>query len=456
MVARAGSVEARRTAVPARPDSADSAREFVRALEATSRGIKDPVAKLRYIRSSLSRHQRLDRLVQAVPWLPLRRVLYRWLSLEGLRHLLTSNPNGAPVALAASTRFGLVASRLATIGAVLVVGAAVAAAVLHRTPPRQDTPLLAAAPLTVAESLPALPQGVAPSGVWLVERGEGWEQYSNGLRIDTTATVAGDARHYHVFDKARGIESETRTRPVGILFHTTESDVWPLEASFNESLRDSSARLLRYLQRNRVYHYMIDRFGRVFRVVAEDAKANHAGNSVWARGDQVYLNLNHAFLGVSFETRWEGGRALPITQAQLAAGRGLAEYLRARYEIPAEMCVTHGLTSVNPQKRLIGHHLDWARGFPFEAFGLPDQYAVADPSVSLFGFGYDEGFVKVMGEPWPGVRQAERELAEEAARTGLTLSDVVRQKQELYDRWVQAQNREDDPRADRSLAAASR
>ena len=36
--------------------------------------------------------------------------------------------------------------------------------------------------------------------------------------------------------------------------------------------------------------------------------------------------------------------------------------------------MTHGLTSVNPKKHLIGHHLDWARGFPFEAFGLPDQY----------------------------------------------------------------------------------
>ena len=38
------------------------------------------------------------------------------------------------------------------------------------------------------------------------------------------------------------------------------------------------------------------------------------------------------------------------------------------------MCVAHGLTSVNPKKHLIGHHMDWARGFPFEAFGLPDQY----------------------------------------------------------------------------------
>ena len=42
-------------------------------------------------------------------------------------------------------------------------------------------------------------------------------------------------------------------------------------------------RLLRYVQQNRLYHYVIDRFGRVYRVVAEESKANHAGHSVWAQ-----------------------------------------------------------------------------------------------------------------------------------------------------------------------------
>jgi hypothetical protein len=433
-----------------------SAQEFLRALERTSSGIKDPVAKLRYIRTSLARHQRLDRLVHAVPWPPLRRALYRWLSLEGLRHLLTSNPNGAPVPLAVTTRLSMFASRLVTVSAVLAVAGAVAAAAWHRAPPQKDAPVLAAAPPTRAEILSALPQGLAPASVWLVEKAEGSEQYSNGLRIDTTATVAGDPRRYHVFHVPAGLDPRTETRPAGILFHTTESDIWPLEASFNENLRDSSARLLRYLQKNRVYHYMIDRFGRVFRVVDEDSKANHAGNSVWSREADVYLNLNHAFLGVSFETRWEGGRALPITRAQLAAGRALSEYLRARYEIPVEMCVTHGLTSVNPKKRLIGHHLDWARGFPFEAFGLPDQYAREAPSVALFGFGYDDGFMKVMGEPWPGVRAAERAVAAEAVRTGRRMDELVQEKRELYDRWVQEQSREEDLRGTRTADGASR
>jgi hypothetical protein len=234
---------------------------------------------------------------------------------------------------------------------------------------------------------------------------------------------------------------EVHERPVGILFHTSESDVWPLEENFNDNLRKSSGQLLRWVKKHKLYHYLIDRFGRVYGVVDEQSKANHAGHSVWAQGDRVHLNLNHAFLGVSFETRWEGGRALPITQAQFAAGRNLSDWLRQRWEIPAELCVAHGLTSVNPTKHLIGHHLDWARGFPFEAFGLPDQYQQAPASVALFGFGYDGDFLKVLGEPWAGVRKAERALSDQAANQGKTVEQVRRERQGLYDQWLEEQAR---------------
>jgi hypothetical protein len=277
--------------------------------------------------------------------------------------------------------------------------------------------------------------------------GAGYEQYSNGLRIENTYEVAGEPRRFRVVDRTTGLRGDTQTRPVGILFHTSESDVWPLEASYNETLRDSTQRLLRYVQRNRLYNYMVDRFGRVYRVVEEETKANHAGHSVWTRGDDVYLSLNAAFLGVSFETRWEGGRALPITQAQFLAGRNLSDYLRARWTIPGDMCVAHGLTSVNPKKHLIGHHVDWARGFPFEAFGLPDQYSRPAPAVALFGFGYDEDFLKIMGEPWAGVREAERALAEEAAKAGRSVEDLRRERQQLYDRWLSDQSQADEATA---------
>jgi N-acetylmuramoyl-L-alanine amidase len=433
-----------------RAKAGKNADEFVLALEEVSRGIQDPVGKLRYIRSSLARYQQADRCVRAVPFSGLRHLLYRLLSLDGIRHLLTSNPMGAPVPVDMGTRRRVRAAGIAAVAAVLLLAigllgvgfrvtraSAEAAAPPPSPPPRP----------VVAETLAALPAGVAPASVWLVEKSDTSEQYSNGLRIDTTFSVPGERRRYRVFEAGRGMSAETFDRPVGILFHTSESDIWPLDEAHNEKLRDSSQGLLRYLKRNLVYHYLVDRFGRVFRVVDEGSKANHAGHAVWNRETAVYLNLNHAFLGLSFETRWEGGRALPITAAQLAAGRSLTDYLRQRFTIPGDMCVGHGIVSVNAKKHLIGHHLDWARGFPFEAFGLPDQYARPLPSVAIFGFAYDDPFLSVMGEPWPGIREAEHILAGEAAARGRTTEVIRRERQAIYDAWVAEQTRDQEKAA---------
>lgn len=431
-------------------------QDFVKDIEAKSRSIRDPVAKLRYIRQSLAHYQEKDRQLQAVPLSPVRWLLYRFTKLDRLRPFFSANPNGAlqgarvnaPVRAHAGAGAGW---------AVALLGTAALAVVAYRlSRPADAAPAITAPALQpVAESLPKLPEGLAPARIWLVEKGENWELFSNGLRIDTTHAVAGEPRRYRLFDRRTGAQGEPRTKVAGIVFHTSESDIWPLEESFNEKLRDSSQGLLRYLQRNHVYNYLIDRFGRVFRVVEEETKANHAGHGVWTQNDDVYLSLNNAFLGVSFETRWEGGKALPITQAQLAAGRALTDYLRKKWEIPADMCVAHGLTSMNPKKHLIGHHLDWSRGFPWDAFGLPDQYLRIAPSVALFGFEYDEPFLTVLGRPWAGVSDAERTLAAEAATRGLSLADVRREKQERFDRWLAEQTR-DQEEAAKALAAESK
>jgi hypothetical protein len=438
--------------------------EFVAELEAVSREIRDPVAKLRFIRGSLARHETQDRLVRHLPWPALRRFLYRWLSVEGLRKLFQANPAGSAPLFSRGARASLLARRgVALLIPLLAAGAAVggayrlsrpaagpATAAISPTAP-VARPTAAPAPdridRSVAPMASIVPGGVAPAHIWLVEQGDRWEQYSNGLRIDATYATDFTRRQYRVFDEKGQLDPTVRDRPVGLLFHTSESDIWPLEVEYNENLRDSSHRLLRYVQRNHLYHYVIDRFGRVYRIVKEDAKANHAGFSIWADSGNVYLNLNHAFIGISFETRWEGGQALPITQAQFAAGRNLSDYLRQRYAISPTMCVTHGLTSVNPKKHLIGHHLDWARGFPFEAFGLPDQYVRPAPSVSLFGFGYDGDFLKVLPQPWEGVRWAEDGLVRDAARRGMSADALRAEKRASYDLWIAEQQKDEEARA---------
>lgn len=443
-----------------RPPAAVGGDEFLEALESVSCGIRDPVAKLRYLRTSLARYGDADRALRAVPYRPLRRALYRWLSLEGLRRLM-GGESAIPIDPRVRRSLGL---RRAAVFALAACGVSALALALHvwlrptppspvvaaatETPRRLAVPAPAATPEPLAvrvDGVAPARRGVAPARIWLVEKGAGYEQYSNGLRIDTTHTVAGDTRRFRVFDREGRLSSEVQGRPAGLLFHTSESDVWPLEAEFNENLRDSSQRLLRYVQRNKLYNYLVDRFGRVYRVVEETAKANHSGNSVWAHGDRVYLNLNHPFLGVCFETRWEGAQALPITEAQFAAGRALTDVLRQKWDIPPEMCTAHGLASVNPVKRLIGHHMDWSRGFPFEAFGLPDQYAVSAASVELFGFWYDDDFLKVLPEPWPGVTVAGRVLEAEAARRGATVEQVRRERQARYDAWREQARMADAP-----------
>ena len=424
------------------------------AVEAASRGIKDPVAKLRFVRAAVARRHAVAPWVGHVPFAALRKRLYlRQITVTGARLSLDEMPRHAP----AESARGLAASRALVAGAAIAVALAAAGVGWRAAQPPQAPPLLAAPVPTLAPSppdtlaadpeAPLAARGIAPAAIWLVEKGAGFEQYSNGLRIDTTRATSGTPREFHLFGPA-GMAPEKLTRPIGILFHTSESDVWPLEASFNASLKGSSDNLIRYVRRNKLYHYVIDRFGRVYRVVSEDAKANHAGHSIWEHDGKIVLNLNHAFLGVSFETRWEGGRALPITRAQFSAGRDLADHLRQKYAIDPGMCVSHGLTSVNPKKHLIGHHVDWARGFPFEAFGLPDQYQRPAPSVALFGFWYDEDLVKAMGEPWPGVARADRILAREAQAAGLTVEELRERKRALYDEWTGAQSREDPPRVE--------
>ena len=421
-------------------------RDPIADLESKGREIRDPVEKLRFLRRSLERYEAVDEKLQAVPGAPLRWLASRVTGVEAARPLFSGNPNGALAPPRRATPLPRRARRAVNVAAVLLVaaaGLAVAAIPLRSRggteagPPRPaDAP---SGPPAVAEPLPPAPHGLAPARIWLVDSGRGFELYSNGLRIDTTAAVPGEPRRYHVFDARSGMGAEALDRPVGIVFHTSESDIWPLEESFNEKLRDSSQNLIHYLKKNRVYHYLIDRFGQVFRVVEEKDKANHSGNSVWAVGDRVYLNLNGPTIGVSFETRWEGGRALPITRAQLEAGRSLTDYLMQKWSIEPSMCVTHGLASVNPRKHLIGHHVDWARGFPFAAFGLPDQYAVPSPAVALFGFGHDERFAAAVGEPWPGVAAAEAQLAADAARDGRPEEAVRRERTGLYDRWFAEQ-----------------
>lgn len=272
--------------------------------------------------------------------------------------------------------------------------------------------------------------------VWQVEAAHDWETYSNGLRIDNRFAVANRPRSYHVFpiDRPEETTEPARTQPAGIVFHTTESHQAPFEADKNRELKLVAESLVDFVRAHRAYNFLIDRFGRVYRIVYESDAADHAGHSVWCDREWLYVNLNESFLGVSFEAKTEPGQEVPaVSPAQLRAASMLIEMLRARYGIAAGNCVTHAQVSVNPGNMHVGYHTDWASSFPFEQLGLPDNYDQPIAALSAFGFQADATFLQIGGTRLTaGVDLAEERLRLRAADRGLPLAAYRGMLQRLY------------------------
>jgi hypothetical protein len=284
-----------------------------------------------------------------------------------------------------------------------------------------------------AETAKYLPN-YQPEKIWLVERKDNYERYSNGGRILTDYETDNHPRGFYRLPHGTDARDTTaHHEPVGILYHTSESDLIPFTAANNTTIELRTRELLEYARRHKSYNYLIDRYGQIYRIVRDEQSADHAGHSLWADRESVYVGLNDSFLGVCFETTTEAGADEQLTEAQLIAGRLLTAILRSRYQIDDTNCVTHGLASVNPSNMLIGYHHDWVRNFPFEAMGLSDKYQVAPVSISEFGFTYDGELVaRLGGVMWPGVRVAEEEFQRRVAQSGMKAEDVRRRMRDLY------------------------
>jgi len=300
--------------------------------------------------------------------------------------------------------------------------------------------LLAA--LTHTDTTAMLPPGKPvskPAGqVWLVQTTPQFDLYSNGLRIEEQYATFTEPRRYMAFARAQSdpIASggEWRSVPAGIVYHTTESHWAPFEENQNRSLRQAGEGLLEYVRRRHSYHFVIDRFGRIFRVVRESDFANHAGNSVWADDIWIYINLNQSFFGVAFEARSKGSGGEPaVNAAQVYAGRVLTQMLRARYDIPATKCVAHAQVSVNPANYGVGYHLDWEANLPFAELGLADNYKLPLASVKLFGFEGDAAKIETgpssMGE---GLEASIAEIRKNAAAENLPVGRYRGKLQKRY------------------------
>jgi hypothetical protein len=258
--------------------------------------------------------------------------------------------------------------------------------------------------------------------VWLVDHTENTEVYSNGLRVDLTFLTSNRPRaRFSVYSLAGAAEPvKFGDAPVGIVYHTTESLIEPFEEDENRRLKQLGHNLLEVVRGERAYHYVIDRFGRVFAVVRESDAANHAGNSVWADSQGIYVNLNDSFLGVAFEA--QTGEDEAVTPAQIHSAKVLTEALRSRYGIAAEDCVTHAQVSVNPRNMHIGVHTDWAGDFPFAKLGLPDNYDIPLASIYAFGFQSDEAYDRAVGMHFSGAALALEQMEKQAAAQQISVA----------------------------------
>jgi N-acetylmuramoyl-L-alanine amidase-like protein len=300
--------------------------------------------------------------------------------------------------------------------------------------------LLAA--LAFTDTTATLPPGkltpVRAASVWLVQTTPQFDLYSNGLRIEEQYITFTEPRRYLAFARAHtdpiASAGEWRSVPAGIVYHTTESHWTPFEESQNRSLQRAGLGLLEYVSRRHSYHFVIDRFGRIFRIVRESDYANHAGNSVWADEIWIYINLNQSFFGVAFEARSQASPDEPaVNAAQVYAGRVLTDMLRSRYGIPVSNCVAHAQVSVNPANYGVGYHQDWAANLPFAELGLGDNYKLALPSVELFGFKADA--LKVEAGPASmaaGLDAATTEVRNDAAAQNLPVGRYRGKLQKRY------------------------
>ena len=301
-------------------------------------------------------------------------------------------------------------------------------------------------PVAAANLAPAAVRVEPVPEIWQVEATNAYESYSNGLRIDNRFSVANRPRSYLAFpaNRPEDVRGERRSVPAGIVFHTTESLQAPFEPGQNSALKGIGESLLAYVKAKRAYHFLIDRFGRVYRVVRESDAANHAGTSIWSDPDWLYLNLNESFLAVSFETQTLPGQAeSAVNPAQVRSAAMLTDMLRKRYAIPARNCVTHAQVSVNASNVQIGYHLDWASSFPFEQVGLPDNYGLPLPSVFQAGFQYDSSFERRAGvRVYQEAQFADRVLGERAAAAHLQAPAYRRALQKRYRKELAAVRRD--------------
>ncbi len=303
----------------------------------------------------------------------------------------------------------------------------------------------------VAQYLP----GFDPEKIWLVKQEADFELYSNGARILRAFETDNHSRNYYLYtkeDPRQPSNLPVQHDVIGILYHTTESELVDFKSDNNEDLLRHTQGLLGWVQKKKSYNYVIDRIGQIHRVIRDKQAADHAGHSIWNDEKYTYVSLNESFLGVAFETKGES-----LTEAQIVAGRQLTAILRSLYNIRDVNCTTHGLVSFSPNNMMIGYHHDWAHNFPFEAMNISDKYPLPPTHVSEYGCSWEEDIVlKMGGHLWAGVELAETEFRQRAKQAKLNPEELRKRMKERYSEQLEMTRKLREPNGNDSYQAINK
>ena len=293
-----------------------------------------------------------------------------------------------------------------------------------------------ATPNDPSATMPAKYLPYKPESIWKIKTEGEYEKWSNGCRISTKYETDNHPRGYYILPRGSETDgTQFSDKIVGIVYHTPESGIVSFTPDNNETIQKTSQGLLRYVRDHKLYNYMIDRYGEIYRIVRDEHAADHAGHSIWADSKNIYVSLNESFLGVCFESKFEGAESLDeiLTPAQINSGRLLTDVLRSWHQIDDANCTTHGLVAIDHEKMLIARHHDWVSNFPFEAMRLSDKYKIHPPSMVDYGCTYDVDVLAKLGNKlWDGALTAEEEFKRRAAELRVS-PDILRRK--LRDRY---------------------
>ncbi len=452
---------------PARKKSADPAQLFSKAVEHYAMYFDRPEARLRFLNNTrtkqVERQAKLQRSLHRFRFLKNTRI-YDWLLearcysaiLEELRAMAPSLPKNrrnlaqqiqAP--FSARLFFLFHQSRHAFYGAMVIIAglmlfgsyslvtwSAQKINIAWSRNKRAPIVVVPAGATPVDQNATTKYLAFKPETIWKYESNSQFEKWSNSCRIYREFETDNRPRGY--FTIPRGSETDGNQftdKIVGIIYHTPESGIVPFIPDNNDAIQKKSRRLLEWVRDRKLYNYLIDRYGDIYRIVRDEQAADHAGHSIWADAKNTYVSLNDSFLGVCFESKFDGTETLDeiLTPAQINAGRLLTDVLRTKYSIDDANCTTHGLVAVDPEKMLIARHHDWVRNFPFDAMGLSDKYKIHPPTMSDYGFTYDENVLAKLGHKlWEGALTAEEEFNRRAEKARVSPDDLRRKLQARY------------------------